>query len=425
MKRKSVKKALSLLLALSLCVAMAACGADNTPAQTQAPPATTELPTQPAQTQPAPSEITGGNWRTQRSYLGDYQICDVLSVCLSRCDDDSGYAVYNSANGERMGTLLVPEGETGFFEDKPFIDDFDGDGYMDIGVSTDSGMAYWYGFDPAMDGSWPDDPCGAFRRLAMPSTDEDNVCFPFEEPQIEATEGAWARYEEIYPKVVALEDFYYDVETYGTDFMEDLLGAFGIIKTIHPETRNYFMLLEDVDEETYDFYGMYSSYTCRWDVDESDDKTMIRDGIRAFEKSANDILSGLTDDMSAYEKYYYLASEISRNASYDYEFEIPGDEAPWAGIMGGMFICEGYSEAMEYLCRRANLYCKVVSGSSRGMSHAWNLVKLPGGTYYVDITWADEGGEPGSEGWMRYFLLTQDEILIDHEISDGTVATGQ
>ena len=44
--------------------------------------------------------------------------------------------------------------------------------------------------------------------------------------------------------------------------------------------------------------------------------------------------------------------------------------------------------------------------------------------FYIDITWSDEKGLSGSPEWCSYFMLTQDEILIDHEITDGKVATG-
>lgn len=257
--------------------------------------------------------------------------------------------------------------------------------------------------------------------------EDETLCFPYEQPDFTGlSDGAWEAYEEIYPKIVALEDFYYDVETYGYSYMDDLLSAFAIIRELHPETRNYFMLEEDMQEvgDEWVFGGMRSHYFARWDPELSEDKEEIRTAMEAFEQRTQDILAGITEDMSAYERYYYLATVISENASYDYEFVSDADDAPWAGVMGGICICEGYAEAMAYLCQRADLYCTVVSGSSRGVSHAWNLVKLPYGTYHIDVTWADEGGLPGSEGWLRYFMLTQDQILEDHIIIDGTVATG-
>lgn len=47
-------------------------------------------------------------------------------------------------------------------------------------------------------------------------------------------------------------------------------------------------------------------------------------------------------------------------------------------------------------------------------------------SYFVDVTWADaDGNTPLEPAWQSYFMLTQEEILLDHQIDDGTVATGK
>ena len=74
-------------------------------------------------------------------------------------------------------------------------------------------------------------------------------------------------------------------------------------------------------------------------------------------------------------------------------------------------------------------YCRTASPAHRLQkrnAHAWNLVKLESGTYHVDLTWADaDGNTPLDPAWQSYFMLTQEEILLDHQMDDGTVATGK
>lgn len=42
------------------------------------------------------------------------------------------------------------------------------------------------------------------------------------------------------------------------------------------------------------------------------------------------------------------------------------------------------------------------------------------------MTWADtDGNTPLDPAWQSYFMLTQEEILLDHQMDDGTVATGK
>ena len=44
----------------------------------------------------------------QKSYSRDYQLTDDLSICVSLLDDSSGYAEYDTYDGRRIGTLLLP-----------------------------------------------------------------------------------------------------------------------------------------------------------------------------------------------------------------------------------------------------------------------------------------------------------------------------
>ena len=125
--------------------------------------------------------------------------------------------------------------------------------------------------------------------------------------------------------------------------------------------------------------------------------------------------------------YRYLAAVISLRTTYDND-SVGGKPiaTAYGAIEGGSSICQGYASGFEYLCRKANLWCTQVSGVSQDTAHAWNLVKLESGTYHVDWTWADaDGNTPLDPAWQSYFMLTQEEILLDHQMDDGTVATGK
>jgi transglutaminase/protease-like cytokinesis protein 3 len=132
----------------------------------------------------------------------------------------------------------------------------------------------------------------------------------------------------------------------------------------------------------------------------------------------------MPQDASTFMKYFYLAQELCARAEYDYENEQVGNATPYSALISGKTICQGYARAYQALCQEAGLSCREVTGSSEGVAHAWNIVELERDTYYVDLTWADERGEPGTPEWLQYFMLTQDEILFDHQIDDGSVATG-
>ncbi|MCR5274521.1 MAG: metallophosphoesterase [Clostridiales bacterium] len=254
----------------------------------------------------------------------------------------------------------------------------------------------------------------------------DRTCFPYEELELpELTEQQQKIYDDLCEKISNFEPYFYDRKELGFDYMDDILYVTGLVEERHLEFRNYFDLKEVSDDEGV-LSGIQIEYWCKWEAeDPSYDINDVKAGQEAFNKRVDEILSGLTDDMTAYEKYLYLAEQISMNEDYDYEGVASVQAAPWAGVMGGYSICAGYSAAMEYLCKKADLYCITISGLIDNVGHAWNLIKLPEGTYHVDVTWADGTGEVGTAGWYRYFALTQEQIQVDHIINDDTMATGR
>ena len=86
---------------------------------------------------PAVTE-NGGDWRTWRSYTGDYAVKEDLSVTLSPLDGRNGYAVYNASTGERIGTLHEGSGQ-----EEILCEDIDRDGICELGIAL-SEETIWY-----------------------------------------------------------------------------------------------------------------------------------------------------------------------------------------------------------------------------------------------------------------------------------------
>lgn len=105
----------------------------------------------------------------------------------------------------------------------------------------------------------------------------------------------------------------------------------------------------------------------------------------------------------------YICSAVSYNHDAAENEDTPyGD--PWQliyvfdGNPDTNVVCEGYSKAFQYLCDLSNFsdtICYNVTGTMKGGtgagSHMWNIVKLRGNNYLVDVTNSDEGsvGEYG------------------------------
>jgi len=107
----------------------------------------------------------------------------------------------------------------------------------------------------------------------------------------------------------------------------------------------------------------------------------------------------------------YLAEVLARNIMYDPEYllmhqkgiSIPKvigkqDKSDYfdrslRGVLTRKTVCAGYSVIFKELANRNGIECKYVSGSAHGADgvyrggHAWNLIRIDGVIYPIDVTW--------------------------------------
>ena len=91
-------------------------------------------------------------------------------------------------------------------------------------------------------------------------------------------------------------------------------------------------------------------------------------------------------------------------------------------ILYGKALCEGYSRAFEYLCQSVGIECVCISGTARSSAgtgkHMWNMVKLDGKWYHIDVTWDDPITMSGKQILeYNYFLLSDLQIKKDHTVN--------
>ena len=86
------------------------------------------------------------------------------------------------------------------------------------------------------------------------------------------------------------------------------------------------------------------------------------------------------------------------------------------GILEKQSVCEGYALAYKYYMNRFGIPCKVVSGVSMDMPHAWNQVLINGKWYLVDATWDDTlcSKQQNSHAVKHDYFLTSEALFEDH-----------
>lgn len=262
---------------------------------------------------------------------------------------------------------------------------------------------------------------------ANPRPGIEIVPFPYEQVREydRLNETDKAMYDEMLEKAQRFIPFAYTAAEHGYDVMDQSLRVYGALIKDHSEIENYFIMGDVVDGDRT--VSMKARYFMPWDAEtQPADTNSLGEEVKRFDAICQRIVGRIPEGLSVYDQYRYLATVISLTTSYDYDATGGWQDATaYGAIVGGYSVCQGYSRGFLYLCQKAGLWCQTVDGvAGENTSHMWNMVKLDSGTYHVDITWCDELGFPGTLEWETYFMLTQDEILNDHEITDGKVATG-
>lgn len=123
-----------------------------------------------------------------------------------------------------------------------------------------------------------------------------------------------------------------------------------------------------------------------------------------------------------YAKMLFLHDYLAENITFD----IPGNDPRSVreshtivgALLRGVCVCDGFARAYRLLCDQMHLSCTVVIGESteadNEKAHAWNLVKINGCVYHVDVTWdsrmiADSCFVPD-----YYFLRSDAAFAKDH-----------
>lgn len=140
----------------------------------------------------------------------------------------------------------------------------------------------------------------------------------------------------------------------------------------------------------------------------------------AYEKAIAEALKVINPYMTDYQKELALHNWVCRHICYDDRI---GDKSAcsYSAIVDGLAVCEGYAEAFTELLHRAGIEAATVYGfilpgkESSDNSHAWNIVRIDGKWYYVDVTWDDTS--PIS---YDYFNLTTAQMGVDHKNGIGT-----
>lgn len=98
-------------------------------------------------------------------------------------------------------------------------------------------------------------------------------------------------------------------------------------------------------------------------------------------------VSGASD----YDKIKAIYDYMCKNIAYDYDGLAAGTDrtiySAYAALVKKKAVCQGYAILFYRLALEMGLDARVITGTSSGEGHAWNIVKLENKYYNLDATW--------------------------------------
>ena len=208
-----------------------------------------------------------------------------------------------------------------------------------------------------------------------------------------------------------LEAMTYKCSDYGLDYPMTC-SVFSALRLLHPEY--YFLpgIVLKVNSGESLRLTIISEYATAAARDKADE---------LIERAKADILTGIDELPSDYEKVLELHDRIINTIDYAYDAVGEPESAHWAhSIIGAVSnnkagVCETYVKWFNYLLLESDIESYIVTGICHGQNHAWNIVKLDDGKWYdFDLT-LDENSTSDKTGiYYGYFAAPSSVFDENH-----------
>ncbi len=125
-------------------------------------------------------------------------------------------------------------------------------------------------------------------------------------------------------------------------------------------------------------------------------------------------LQGVSVTDSDYYKAKYVFEELAKTTEYSEDAD--QNQNILSVLLYHKSVCYGYARAAHYIFYQLNIPSIIVLGSTKEsgeINHAWNLVKLDGEYYCMDVTLGDVNGTDGAPDYS-YMCATDEGFSPDH-----------
>lgn len=189
---------------------------------------------------------------------------------------------------------------------------------------------------------------------------------------------------------------------------------------------NLFETVVAIDDKTtskdFDYLKLsLYSWSGRWKWTSQKKKATLifsadyRTTLKQEEKLDAAIASALEEldlaDATDYEKVKAIHDYIINRVSYDQSYQ---KHTAYHALVNKSSVCEGYALAAYRMFLDTGIDCRIIVGTADGGPHAWNIVKVDGKWYNIDLTWDDPITSNGTQVLRYDYFLKNEEDFINH-----------
>ena len=227
--------------------------------------------------------------------------------------------------------------------------------------------------------------------------------------------------DEVQTRVLALLEAALRARQDTVDLSEYRIGLSELIDVLNELNAAPEFFYFDSAMPCFDFYTEKVSYVELYYKEDYGEAELA-----AFEAAVQKALTAVYPGMSDLQKALALHDYLTQHIAYDYADYMAGTVGEkaytaYGALVEGKAVCEGYAKAYQLLLDRCGIDAVMVS--SLAMNHGWNLVKLEGSWYHVDVTWDDPVPDTPGKANHTYFLLS-DSAIRSRDSGSGSLHYG-
>lgn len=156
-------------------------------------------------------------------------------------------------------------------------------------------------------------------------------------------------------------------------------------------------------------HGILDAYTIIYNIEYNES---LEETNQVDERIASVLGSLKIDNKTNYEKIKAIHDYIIINASYDENMEL---NSGYDNLIQQSSVCQGYALITYKMMIEAGIECRIITGTAKGISHAWNIVKIEDKWYNIDCTWDDPVSNDKKEHLEYDYFLKSNEDFLFHE----------